>query len=176
MEPTRVLRELTGSSDGMMPESERHCVGQTIPVEPGVHAGRAKEGRPSLASLPRKEERQVRLITVPGGAGKRARDLEQGAGGAGSPEAGRVGQVGGDVGGESKDPQLWGCGEAERRLSDSRGSPGRAASRHSSAPRLSGLSPPPLVPPLPLPRKAVRGASAAFTFPSPCPLLAPRAA
>ena len=78
MEPTRVLRELTGSSDGMMPESERHCVGQTIPVEPGVHAGRAKEGRPSLASLPRKEERQVRLITVPGGAGKRARDLEQG--------------------------------------------------------------------------------------------------
>ena len=88
MESTRVLRELTGSCDGMMPESERHCVGQTMPLEPGVHAGRAKEGRPSLASLPRKEERQVRLITVPGGAGNRARGLGQGAGGAGSPEAG----------------------------------------------------------------------------------------
>ena len=75
MESTRVLRELTGSCDGMMPESERHCVGQTMPLEPGVHAGRAKEGRPSLASLPRKEERQVRLITVPGGAGNRARGL-----------------------------------------------------------------------------------------------------
>lgn len=55
MESTRVLRELTRSCDGMMPESERHCVGQTMPVELGVHAGRAKEGKPSLASPPRRE-------------------------------------------------------------------------------------------------------------------------
>ena len=55
MESTRVLRELTRSCDGMMPESERHCVGQTMPVELGVQAGRAKEGKPSLASPPRRE-------------------------------------------------------------------------------------------------------------------------
>lgn len=43
-------------------------------------------------------------------------------------------------------------------------------------PPLSRLSPPPLVPPLPKPRKAVQVSSCAFTFPSRCPPQDPRAA
>lgn len=43
-------------------------------------------------------------------------------------------------------------------------------------PPLSRLSPPPPVPPLPKPRKAVQVSSCAFAFPSRCPPQVPRAA
>lgn len=52
VESTRVSRELTRTSVAVEPASECHCVGQTMPGEPKVHNGRAREGRPGLALSP----------------------------------------------------------------------------------------------------------------------------
>lgn len=124
---------------------------------------RPGEKRPGLAPNQRRfKTPQVRLIIALALAGEVGGDRKWKAG-VGRGRGAGVGRqaLGGGPGRRGESPECW--AEAIIGLQE-------------EPPPLSRLSPPPPVPPLPKPRKAVQVSSSAFAFPSRCPLQTPRAA